>query len=112
MLLGEASEFRFQDWNLYYQWVVLRLSLYAYLGVSTISLKKLFNGAKMNIPVDVEIKVPPSAVLKVSKIGFRYPSFRAPHFKIGNYVVNADGAPFDAFLYLETTASHYCLLFK
>jgi len=66
----------------------------------------------MNIPVDIDIKIPPLATLKVSKIDYRYPSTKAPAFDIGDNVLNADGAPFDSFLYLDTTSNPLLLAFQ
>ena len=66
----------------------------------------------MNIPVDIDIKIPVLAALKVSKIDYRYPSTRAPAFDIGDHVLNGDGAPFDSFLYLDTTTKPLLFAFQ
>ena len=102
-----------QDWELFnWNYIAFRLSLYAYLGTHTVSLKEFFAGAKKNIPDDIQIKIPSFESLKHSKISFRYPSTRAPFFAVGDMVLNANGAPFDSFLYLETTADPLLLAFQ
>jgi hypothetical protein len=107
------KDFWWQDWEVFNRnYIAFRLSLFAYLGETTVSLKDFFAGAKMNIPVDIDIKIPPLATLKVSKIEFRYPSTKAPAFDVGDNVLNADGAPFDSFLYLETTSHPLLLAFQ
>ena len=104
MLLIE-KDFWWQDWEVFNRnYIAFRLSLFEYLGETTVSLKEFFAGAKMNVPVNIDIKIPRLADLKVSKIDYRYPSTRAPAFDIGDHVLNADGAPFDSFLYLDTIA--------
>ena len=104
------KDFWWQDWEIFNRnYIAFRLSLYAYLGVTKVSLKEFFSGAKMNIPADIDIKIPPLDALTVSKIDYRYPSTQAPSFEIGDSVLNADGAPFDSFLYLDT-ATHCVLL--
>ena len=111
LLIGEGTDFWWQDWEVFNH-IAFRLSLFAYLNVPTVSLKKFFSAAKMNIPVDILIKIPSLQALKLSKIDYRYPSTQAPAFKIGDNVLNADGAPFDSFLYLETTADPILLAFQ
>ncbi|KAJ2994826.1 hypothetical protein HDV02_001285, partial [Globomyces sp. JEL0801] len=66
----------------------------------------------MNIPVDIDIKIPSFEVLKVSKIDYRYPSTQAPPIAIGDSVLNADGAPFDSFLYLNTNTNPLLFAFQ
>ncbi|KAI8892808.1 hypothetical protein BC833DRAFT_625470, partial [Globomyces pollinis-pini] len=91
------KDFWCQDWKVFNRnYVAFRLSLFSYLGETTVSLKELFAGAKMNIPVDIEIKIPSLEALKVSKIDYCYPSTKPP-IAIGDIVLNADGAPFDSF---------------
>ena len=107
------KDFWWQDWEVFNRnYNAFRLSLFAYLGETTVSLKKFFAGAKMNIPVDIDIKIPSLAALKVSKIDYRYPSTRAPAFDIGDNVLNGDGAPFDSFLYLDTTTKPLLFAFQ
>jgi len=107
-------DFWWQDWEVFNRdYISLRLSLYSYLNYTTISLKDFFSGAKMNIPADIEIKIPSLGSLKnLEKLSHRYPSTKAPTFEIGDNVLNADGAPFDSFLYLETTADPILLAFQ
>ena len=107
------KDFWWQDWEVFNRnYIAFRLSLFAYLGETTVSLKKFFAGAKMNIPIDIDIKIPSLTALKVSKIDYRYPSTRAPAFDIGDNVLNADGAPFDSFLYLNTTTKPLLFAFQ
>jgi hypothetical protein len=107
------KDFWWQDWEIFnWNYVAFRLSLYAYLKVPTVSLKEFFSGAKMNIPDDIEIKIPTLENLKISKINYRYPSTQAPVFPIGDSVLNGSGAPFDSFVYLETTGVPLLLAFQ
>jgi hypothetical protein len=100
------KDFWWQDWEVFnWNYISFRLSLFAYLGETSVSLKKFFAGAKLNIPVNIYIKIPSLPTLKVSKIDYRYPSTQAPTFDIGNNVLNANGALFDSFLYLDTTTN-------
>jgi hypothetical protein len=113
LLIGEGDDFWWQDWKVFnWNYMALRLSLFAYLGETIVSLKEFFAGAKMNIPVDIDIKIPSLAALKVFKIDYRYPSTQAPVFDIGHNVLNADGAPFDSFLYLDTTTNPLLFAFQ
>ena len=110
LLIGEGDDFWWQDWEVFNRnYVAFRLSLFAYLGYSTASLTKFFAGAKMNIPADIELKIPSLETLKVSKIDYLYPSTKAPAFEIGDNVFNGNGAPFDSFLYLEATTGRLLL---
>ena len=112
-LLLEKRNFLWQDWELFNRnYIAFRLSLFAYLGEKTIPLKKFFAGAKMNIPVDIDINIPPLAAIKVSKIDCRYPLTNASNFEIGDHVLNAAGAPFDSFLYLESNNGRLLLAFQ
>ena len=113
LLIGEGDDFWWQDWEVFnWNYISFRLSLFAYLGVTTVSLKKFFAGARMNIPIDIDIQIPSLTALKVSKIDYRYPSTQAPAFDIGHNVLNGDGAPFDSFLYLNTTTKPLLLAFQ
>lgn len=95
-----------QEWQtLNRRYIPFRLFIYAYLRLPTVSLKELFDGAKVNIPVDIGTKIPPWASLKVCRIDYRFPSTQAPAFEIGDNVLNARGAPFDSFMYLETAVA-------
>jgi hypothetical protein len=78
------------------------LSLFGCLGKKSVSLSEFFRGAILGIPVDITIKIPSIEELQVSVIEYRYPSTYTPAFEIGNCVLNGNGAPFDAFIYLET----------
>lgn len=48
--------------------------------------------------------------LKTSKISYQYPVTKAPEFRVGNVVMNGKGAPFDAFVYLETSPTSKILI--
>lgn len=103
----------FQVWEVFNRnYIAFRLSLFAYLGETTVSLKEFFAGAKINIPVDIDIKIPLLADLKVSNITYRYPSTAAPAFNNGHNVLNADGASFDSFLYLDTATNPLLFAFQ
>ena len=113
-LFIRANDFWWQDWEVFNRnYIAFRLSLYAYLKIPTVPLKNFFAGAKMNIPVDVIIKIPSLESLKISKLDYRYPLAKPlVPFAIGDNVLNGDGAPFDSFLYLETTSKPLLLAFQ
>jgi hypothetical protein len=103
-------DFWWQDWEVFNRdYIAFRLSLFAYLGKTKVPLKEFFAGAKMNIPVDIDINIPPIEELKISKVSNQYP-LSAAAFTIGDSVLNAAGAPFDSFLYLDTTSNARLLL--
>ncbi|KAJ2991733.1 hypothetical protein HDV02_003506 [Globomyces sp. JEL0801] len=105
-------DFWWNDWQVFNRnYIAFRLSLFAYLGVTTVSLKEFFAGAKMNISVNIDIKIPSLEALKVSKIDYCYPSTK-PSIAIGDIVLNADGAPFDSFLYLDTNTNPLLFAFQ
>jgi hypothetical protein len=95
-----------QDWEVFNRnYLVFRLSLYRYLGYESITLRQLFNGAKTSLPkdVDIGIKVPSNNQLRITSAKQRFPSNNGNNpFSVGEGVLNAAGAPFDAFMYLET----------
>ncbi len=107
------KNFWWQDWEVFNRnYITFRLSLFAYLGETSVSLKDFFAGSKMNIPEDIDIKIPSLEDLKVSMINYRYPSTEAPAFDIGTHVLNGDGAPFDSFMYLNTNTKPLLLAFQ
>jgi hypothetical protein len=59
-----------------------------------------------------DIKILLLEALKVSKIDYRYPSTQAPDFDSGHIVLNTNGAPFDSFLYLDTTTEPLLFAFQ
>ncbi len=66
-------------------------SLHILEKLLTVSLKRFFVGAKMNIPVDIDIKIHLLGALKVFKIDSLYPSTRAQAFDIGYNVLTLMG---------------------
>ena len=106
-----AEDFWWQDWEVFNRtYIAFRLSLFGFLGHTSISLSKFFQGARMNLPVDIFIKIPPISSLELSTISYRYPTTNAPEFRIGDSVLNGDGAAFDSFIFLETTSNTKILL--
>lgn len=98
-----------QHWEVFNRnYLVFRLSLYRYLGQESITLRQLFNGAKTSLPedVDIEIKVPSNNQLRITRANQRFPTTNSNNpFSVGVGVLNAAGAPFDAFMYLETVGN-------
>jgi hypothetical protein len=95
------------EWDVFNRnYIAFRLSLYACLDCTSISLAEFFQGAVVNIPVETKIKIPSMDQIKVSRIEQRYPTtkeMKDKSFQVGDCVLNASGAPFDAFVWLETT---------
>jgi hypothetical protein len=83
-------------------YLAFRLVLFSKLGMTRVKLSEFLNGAKMNIPNDIEIKIPPVRDLAIKKLSHRYPSTERPNFATGHAVLNARGSAFDSFMYLET----------
>ena len=113
LLIGD--NFWWQDWEDFNRnYVAFRLSLYSYLGIKTVTLKQFFNGARTSFPDDYnpEIQIPAIDEIKVSKINNRYPSSSTSSlsFSVGDSVLNADGAPFDSFVYVKTALDSHPLL--
>ncbi len=107
LLIGD--DFWWQDWEVFNRnYIAFRLSLYSYLGIKTVPLKQFFHGAITSFPDDYnpEIQIPAFEEIKVSKINSRYPSTSttSASFSIGECVLNADGAPFDSFVYVKTVS--------
>ena len=90
-----------EEFNWYY--MAFRLSLFSKLEMTSISLSVFLSGAKMNIPNDIILKIPCINDIKTWKRKNRYPSTDQTDLPIGTCVLNAPGAAFDAFFYLETT---------
>ena len=101
ILIGK--DFWWQDWEKFNQnYLAFRLSLYSFLGFTEISLKTLFNGAKINIPGNIIVQIPPLKDMTSELLTQRFPTSISDEFPIGQFVLNASGAPFDAFVYLST----------
>jgi hypothetical protein len=90
-----------EDFN--YSYMAFRLSLFSKLGKTTIPLTQFLSGAQMNRPRNIILKIPSINDIKTTRLDHRYPSPIQTEFPIGTCVLNAPGAAFDAFVYLETT---------
>ncbi|KAI3655320.1 hypothetical protein MP638_003718, partial [Amoeboaphelidium occidentale] len=94
-----------QDWEKFNRnYLMFRLSLYRYLEEESTTLRELLKGAKTSFPenFDIEIKIPVEEELKIIQTNERFPTSKNVPFPTGTGVLNAAGAPFDAFMYLET----------
>ncbi len=109
-----SGDFNWQHWEKFNRnYFAFRLSLYSYLKEDPIiSLRSFFKGAKCNLDSDVSFKVPPFKSIKLSKVQNRYPGYRNKGAGVKSYdfVMNAAGAPFDAFVFLDTTVPKKRLL--
>ncbi|KAJ3250372.1 hypothetical protein HK103_003625 [Boothiomyces macroporosus] len=109
LLVGE--DMWWQSWEKFnWNYVAFRLSLYAHLNVQTVSLKDFFVGAQMKTPIDILIQIPKSDNIQTLISEYRYPSKKESTFEFGKVVLNAPGAPFDAFVYLDSIKSMPLLL--
>ena len=104
------SEFRWESWEVFNQYfIALRLSLFAHLNYKTVTLKELFRGGIISVSTNLVIKIPEN--IKCTNIKERYPTTAAPEFEYGNSVLNASGAPFDSFIFLEEAITGRKILF-
>lgn len=96
--------FRWQDWEEFNRnYFAFRLSLYSYIGEdATLSLRSYFKGAKFNLTSDIHFVVPPVSTITVKRANARFPMSLDKSFESYEFVLNAPGAPFDAFVYLDT----------
>lgn len=96
------QNFWWQDWEVFNRnYFAFRLSLYSYLGYKTLSLGSFFTGAKCNLPSDINFVVPPIEEVQVIKANSRFPNTMS-EVKSNVFSLNAAGAPFDAFVLLDT----------
>jgi hypothetical protein len=106
-----SNKMYWQPWEEFNcSYMAFRLSLYAKLGISTIPIAEFLSGAKMNISEDIILKIPSIHDIKTAKISYQFPSTRQTESNIGTCVLNAPGAPFDAYVYLETTTGKLLLV--
>ena len=101
LITGKMSWQSWEEFNSLY--MAFRISLFSKLGISTIQLSKFLSGAKMNIPVDIILKIPKIKDIETTNSMGQYPSANQEEFNVGNCVLNAPNAPFDAFVYLDTS---------
>jgi hypothetical protein len=105
------QDFWWQDWEKFNcRYIAFRLSLFAYLKRTTVPLSEFFAGAKMNLPVDDHVKIPKLEDIKVVELQKRYPETEKIAFQMGTSYLNAGGAPFDSFMYLQTERGEPLLL--
>ncbi|KAI9338230.1 hypothetical protein BDR26DRAFT_863244 [Obelidium mucronatum] len=90
---------QWEDFNVTY--MAFRLSLFSCLGISSIPLAKLLQGANLNLANDHTVCIPPIENIKVTRLSQRYPETKRPEFSSGNCVLNAGGSSFDGFVYLD-----------
>ena len=101
-------DYWWQNWEVFNQrFLAFRLSLFSYLDKSNVSLAQLFHGAIFSEQFDATtIVVPTISDIKLTTINFRYPTTkREQSFSTAEFVLNGDGAAFDAFSYLQTQSS-------
>jgi len=100
-----SQKMYWQGWEKFnWNYMAFRLSLFSKLGKTTIPLTQFLSGAQRNIPVDIILQIPSIDDIKTASLKQQYPSTIQTEFPIGTCVLNAPGAAFDAFVYLETTA--------
>lgn len=93
-----------QNWEEFNSsYMAFRLSLFSKLEITTIPLAEFLSGAQMNIPYDVVIRIPSLDDIKTTRLDQRHPSTIHTEFPVGTCVLNAYGAAYDAFVYLETS---------
>jgi hypothetical protein len=74
LLIDNGKYLWWQNWQVFnWKYIIFRLSLYAYLEIRSVPLKDFFVGAKMNLPIDIEIKIPQLSSLKKSKNSGSFP---------------------------------------
>ena len=106
-----SKKMQWQCWEEFNSsYMAFRLSLYAKLGFITIPLSDFLSGAKMNISEDIRLKIPSIHDIKIAKNSYKFPSTRQTESNIGTCVLNAPSAPFDAYVYLETTTGKLLLV--
>lgn len=102
-----------QDWEKFNRnYLVFRLSLYSYLEEESTTLRELFKGVKTSFPhgFDIKIQIPVKEKLEIIQAKERFPTSKNEPFPVGTGVLNAAGAPFDAFMYLETVKNEKLLV--
>lgn len=100
LVLGE--DFYWQQWETFNcNYFAFRLSLYSYLNFKTLPLGSFFTGSKSNLPSDLNLVIPPMEAIAVIKVGNRVPDSPVD-IKSNTFVLNANGDPFDAFVFLDT----------
>lgn len=101
IILGE--KLLWQTWevfNVYY--FAFRLSLFSAVNRSRISLDEFFSGAILRVDESIELIIPSSVQVKVKELERQFPAAgENESFDCGTVLKNKDGAPFDAFTYLE-----------
>jgi hypothetical protein len=101
-----SRDFWWQDWEIFNRdYIAFRLSLFAFLKRPTIPLSEFFAGAKMNLPVDHNVKIPKVEDIKVVNLKKRYPETENISFQFGTSYLNSPGAAFDSFMYLQTESN-------
>ena len=95
---------QWQDWEVFgCSYVAFRLSLFTVLEYTTLPLSEFLSGATIHCPNDVSITLPPNQSVNCIAIPNQFPSTCKGSFSNGECVLNASGAPFDAFVYLQST---------
>lgn len=111
VLIGK--DIGWQEWEVFnWNYIAFRLSLYEFLGIKQVSLRKFFQGAIINFPQDVIIKIPPFEKIKITEFKHQYPTTKSfkPEISAGTCFLNAAGAKFDAGAWLESESSQRILL--
>jgi hypothetical protein len=104
------DDFWWQDWEIFNRdYIPFRFSLYQYLKMSTVFLQDFFAGAKMNLSTKINIQIP--VEIQTERMINRFPSEKTKNYKkVGVSFLNAPGAPFDSFMFLETVEKKLLLL--
>lgn len=90
-----------QEWETFNRnYLAFRLSLFAALGYKKIRLDEFFHGCLTNIPDNIELLIPPMEIIQVVDAKHRYPKFKLDDLPAYSFVLNADGAAFDAFVFV------------
>ena len=105
------QDYWWQDWEKFScNYFAFRLSLFSYLEHKKLSLSTYFSGAKCNLVADTHFRVPSLGEISApQKLSSRFPENKGD-FESYVFVLNADGAPFDAFVYLDTLDNKKILL--
>ncbi|KAJ3267859.1 hypothetical protein HDV01_003878, partial [Terramyces sp. JEL0728] len=93
-----------QSWEIFNnKYNYFRLSLMKVIELKTVTILEYFNGAKISPSIkNMKIRIPENEIA-YSVIDYRYPKKeKNEQFPVGTCVLNAAGAPFDSFMYLDT----------
>lgn len=100
IFLGE--EIYWQKWEVFNRnYFAFRLSLFTALGESNIPLCDFFHGCLTNLQDDFELLIPAMDDIKLVDAGRRYPRSRMKDLEDYSFILNADGAEFDGFVFIR-----------